>query len=300
MSVEIIKANLRLIYPDTNLWNGLLDQHVNPRDLLAGLAQRGASLALSGQTVYELAKAFIKAADRGKELFRYVKACVDTGIVGAHDNMRLLQEEVTALNTRAEKVVAYYSPEEYGALRVEVGKLAEGILDERTKSFLTSRKEFSKSTRDGQRDHLKNRKDIRKRLRAIREDQLEGWLSEQILRDDGAAVLTSHLVRIYDGLSVDLAILNALALLRHPASRIAKGVVRADLYSNWRCANRKSNKKDLVDDMYHVLNASYCDFYATAEPKQAEYAPLLLTRWTRVAIYAGDAPLGDWLLSLVC
>lgn len=47
------------------------------------------------------------------------------------------------------------------------------------------------------------------------------------------------------------------------------------LFSNWRCANTDSVPRDLVDDMYHVLNASYCSIYATADANQMKYASLL-------------------------
>jgi hypothetical protein len=70
------------------------------------------------------------------------------------------------------------------------------------------------------------------------------------------------------------------------------------LYYNWRCANRGSNPKDLFDDMYHVLNAIYCDVYATKERGHAEYAGLLLTTNTKVAIYDGRTPVGGWIGSV--
>jgi hypothetical protein len=104
---------------------------------------------------------------------------------------------------------------------------------------------------------------------------------------------------MYEDIPENVAIPNAHALLRIPASRIAKGIVRADLYYNWRCANRGSNPKDLVDDLYHVLNATYCSVYASAEPGQAEYAALMLSQWTRVAIYDDQMPVDAWLLSLM-
>jgi hypothetical protein len=60
---------------------------------------------------------------------------------------------------------------------------------------------------------------------------------------------------------------------------------RPEFRGLFRLAQISPNSKDLVDDMYQVLNASYCAVYATAEPGQAEYASLLLTDMTQVAIY---------------
>jgi hypothetical protein len=82
-------------------------------------------------------------------------------------------------------------------------------------------------------------------------------------------------------------------------ANVSRAIVRADLYSNWRCANRDSNPRDLVDDMLHVLQAVYSDIYATAEPKQSDYASLLLTPSTKVAIYDNNTRIDQWLLTLV-
>jgi hypothetical protein len=90
----------------------------------------------------------------------------------------------------------------------------------------------------------------------------------------------------------------ALGLLESPMCLLSKALVRADLYYSWRCANRGSNPRDLFDDMYHVLNGIYCDVYATKEPGHARYAGLLLTRNTKIAIYDGQAPLGQWIEAL--
>jgi hypothetical protein len=49
--------------------------------------------------------------------------------------------------------------------------------------------------------------------------------------------------------------------------------------------------------MYHVLNANYCEVFTTAEEGRKEYASVLLSQWTRPAIYDGNTPLADWLLA---
>ena len=50
--------------------------------------------------------------------------------------------------------------------------------------------------------------------------------------------------------------------------------------------------------MYHVLNASYCDLYATREKGQTEYASLLLPSSTKVAVWDARAKIDEWLLTL--
>ena|ERR1700758_3315942 len=91
----------------------------------------------------------------------------------------------------------------------------------------------------------------------------------------------------------------AVVLVATPSMRYSRAVVRASLYYNWRCANRDSVPKDVIDDIYHVLNSVYCDIYATGEAKQAEYVQLLRAPNTTVAIYDRSLPVDQWLESLV-
>jgi hypothetical protein len=288
----------KLIYLDTNLWNRLLDQNVDPSALLSTLERCDSSLALSGQNVYELALTFQTSTDRGKELFRYLKVYVDAGIVGAYDNLDLLKAEVTTLYERSDSVVAYYNPADYDALKAEVAKLAEGIVDQRAKSFLSKRMGFAKASREDPKTHLEQRPDLKARLLAVPESGLAAWLDEHVSGKVGTALLIGHLNNVYESPMMDAAISTAQGLLQHPASRTAKALVRADLYLHWRCARRGSNPRDLPNDVYHVLNAAYCDVYATADAGQKEYVALLLSQWTRPAIYDGSTSLADWLLTV--
>jgi hypothetical protein len=118
------------------------------------------------------------------------------------------------------------------------------------------------------------------------------------MTDRGATQLAAQITRRFREASSEEADKWASGLLASPTYRLARALVRADLYYSWRCANRGSNPKDLYDDMYHVLNAIYCDTYATKEPGHAKYAGLLLTPNTRVAIYDGQNPVGEWINAL--
>lgn len=146
--------NSKLIYLDTNIWNRLLDQGVCPPRLTADLVSRGANLALSGQTVYELSRTLLSLAPnallRARDLFRYLKQFVDIEIPCCHDNMEQLHGEVSAMNTGASEVIVFYGPKEYALLKSEVDKLSQGICDTRAEEFIGRRKQFSESTRCGQ------------------------------------------------------------------------------------------------------------------------------------------------------
>ena len=292
---------LQIIYPDTNIWNRLFEQKVDPQTFLNELRQRNATLAISGQTVYELARTFLKQPEKGQDLFAYVKQYVDAGIIFVRDNMDQLDGEVEALHKHTPYVIAFYKPDGdgYRELKAEVDKLAQGIFDEKAHHFISNRQQFSQVTRADQRTHFDDKPEMKEQLKLVSDSQLSDWLNSESLSHSGTAILSRHLLRAYTGLDADTAAQVSATLLSILPSRISKGLVRADLYYNWRCATRGSNPPDLVDDLYHVLNSSYCDFYVTAEPGQAAYASLLLNGRTKVAIFDGSTPVDEWMLSLL-
>jgi hypothetical protein len=222
-------------------------------------------------------------------------------MIFARDNMEQLHSEVEALMNRSSSVLAFYAPNEpeYSQLKAEVDKLAEGIVDGQAQRFIGNRQQFAQSTRSDQKSHIDGKPETANRLKGVFDDQLAAWLDNEVVSANGAGILAGHLSKMYtEGLSLETAIQVAQTLLHIPPSRISKGIVRADLYYNWRCAMRGSNPSDLLDDIYHVLNASYCDIYATAEAAQDKYASMLLDGWTKVAIYDGKTPVDTWLLAL--
>lgn len=291
------------IYLDTNLWNALCDHKVAPQKLMASLAARNANLVLSLQTFYELAKTFRssteKAMGRGRQLFSYFSNFVDANTPCAKENMELLVAEMQALKSQTSSVDAFLKVEDYALLSQHVAKLANGEFDERAAKFIEDQTEFASNTRAGQVRHLGMRADTKQELKKVAPERLEQWLQTQTCSPVGVAILTGHIMRQFPEAPEVEAIEYASVLLVASASRMARGLVRADLYYNWRCANRDSNPKDLIDDVKHVLNSIYCDVYATGEVKQAEYAGLLLTADTRVAIYDGETPVDRWLEGLV-
>jgi hypothetical protein len=209
--------------------------------------------------------------------------------------MGLLKEECHAFETDLSEIDPMLPTDDYETLRREVDKLANGIVEGRVREFIAKRTKFASSTRAAQKDHFVGRGELKRKLKALSESQLAQWLVLQALAPSGAEILYAHLERMFGpGPAHDYA----PGVLLSPVGNAARGLVRADLYYNWRCANRDSNPKDLMDDMLHVLQSIYCDVYATEERNHSEYASFLLTPRTRVAIYDRQTPVDHWLESL--
>jgi len=287
----------RTVYLDTMLWNALCDQGVEASSLVARLRERNACFAIGTHDFYEIAKTFGRPENhsRGRLLFsdftRYLIA--DTLLL--KENMELLAHEMRALKLRLPVPATTLSSEDRTLIVRKAEQLAGGELGEDGAKLLESQKALADATRTNQIAFLESRPDIKSRLQSIPADQLSRWLDGETKRPAGIAILTNHIQRRFSDVPFNEITEYATALLGRQM-RFSTALIRCDLYYNWRCANRGSVPRDLMDDIYHVLNAVYCDVYATAEAKQGEYAPLLLSDKTQVAIYDKKTPIDEWLI----
>lgn len=282
------------IYLDTNIWNELFNQNIDAVSFHAALSQQDKHLALGDQTMYELAQTFERNPQKGQDLYRYLQKFANAGITGTHSIHELLHREAKG---HGQPIEPFATAAEYEAFLAEIEKLASGLLDESLQQDMALRQQSVPANRTGQRSHLVSRPDKLDDFLKIEESQLGDWMVSEMLKPEGTAILAGQLIRML-GIPDFLAVLCAQELIGLPEVRIAKGLIRADLYFNWRCAHMGSIKRDLQQDMHHVLSSSYCDVYATKEADHIRYAHLLLTPATCVSIYEGKTPIDKWLLAL--
>jgi hypothetical protein len=292
-----MSTNPLLIYPDTNIWNRLCKRGEDPEKILRILSASGATLVLSLHTIYELARTFTGSKPTSKEqavkLFSYIKVFLDAGIPCSKQLMNLVGDEAVAFGQGQTSIDPLLTDEDRKELCLEVDKLATGNLEQRVPDYIVKRMAFAADTREDQKNHFDSREKLKQHLLRVAETDLPTWLPAETMTASGLAIISGHLERISGAPGPDQSW--SLAFLKSAVSVASKGVVRADLYYNWRATDRGSNPKDLMDDMLHVLQAIYCHYYITEEPKQRQYASLLLTPATQVGIYDQMDSVGTWL-----
>jgi len=288
------------IYLDTNLWNALTDQAVEPAAFLQRLTARNARLILSDESVYELAKTFAGANEgalaRGAKLFSPLKAYAEGGIPVTKDNMALLASEMQALQWCMSYINPFLTPEDREQALTSIEQAARCNLSDHAKRHIQRRAEMLKSLRGGISAHFKNQPPLQRLLKDVSLERLPEWLQRELDTPSAVEYLTWQIHDYFPERSRDEASEYAHALLRSTHTRVARALTKRNSYFNWRCAHRGSIPADLFADTTHVINASYCDVYATKESGQKEYAELLLTTATKVAIYDGTTPIDRWLL----
>ena len=193
------QAPIRLIYPDTIIWNLLFDQNIEPQKLLAALRNKECTLVVSFHTIYELARNFERdeAAGnaRGQQLFSYLKQYLDLDIPSTKLLWELIVAEAYAFENHLAAIDPMAAPEQAAIEKQEVEKLANGIVDGRVKAFLEERRQFAKDTKAQQEARIIESDTLREYLKAIPESELIQWMPEETLTPSGINTLYERFIR---------------------------------------------------------------------------------------------------------
>jgi hypothetical protein len=291
------------VYLDTNLWNALFHQRVRVDVLLDSLGKRDIRLVLSDESLYELAKTFLRSDGTGKEhaaaLFNYLQEFIARSIPIAKENMDAVAAEMQSLQWKVREVFPFINASDYEIVRTMVEHLATGQPSGEEVERVNRRIALRDFDRRGIRDFFAANPSSKRAFQAITAEQFSGWVAREARTIRATQYIASQIQQYFPDQPASEIAEYAHFLQTAPANRISLGMIRRNIYINWRCAHRGSVPKDLFADSTHIVNANYCDVYGTGEKGQAEYASHLLAPSTRVCIYDNKAaPIDEWLHSL--
>jgi len=287
----------RLIYAETSIWNRLCDQKVDGKFLLSSLAAQDAQLVLGENVLSEMVKTLQKSdscsAGRGRELFSYLKSLLPYGVPLLKPTRAILIGEASHVSKQGPEVVPFAS--DCAQLFRQVDKFSDGGFDSRARQLVLELSGAAYNDRVAARAHLTARPRLTSMLRQVSSQKLPRWIARQATGPRGREVLAGRLHAEFPSNTLSELSYTAKKLLASRRYRVSHALVRSDLYVNWRCANRGSLRSDIPDDIFHVVNASYCDIFITTDRDQASYAVHALPS-AKVLVYEGSAPLLKWLL----
>jgi len=302
----ILVAVCKRIYLDTDLWNKLFYQKRNPGKLMQRLQEKSACLAFSSHNLYEIAKSLHETKDstraKGKELLKFLMTFFNGSIVHPVESGELLKAEANVNKFMRAPFPSeiFVSASETNLFRVESAALLEEPLRPDIADFISNRKMKVADLRTNQMARLANSPALLARMKAVAQIDLKPFLDVESKSLQALRILDFHLRNVFPDLP--WAIVRELSniLLHSGIAPFTHSLIRATLYMNWRSANFGGLASDVPDDMYHVLNATYCDIYATGEASQG-YATDLLASKTSFKVYPRDkaVTIDDWLVSLV-
>lgn len=288
----------RSIYLETPLWNELYDQDVEPDRIRRALQRNGAGLIISTQLICELAATFTSRRvrnplGRGMGLFSYLFKFVSVRTPCLKMNCHLLRDEAMTITGEIPGFNALLAASDYARMAEEVEKLSRGCVETPVLNFLSGRKNLATSSRSDAVEFTNQRPDLRRVCGTVTFEEFVR-VSRPV---DRLRTLRGHLAEEFPTTPPNILTEVAVAMIQNPSYRVAHTMVRADMYVTWKAARTGTLARDVQDDCYHLVNASYCDTYATKDKSQAQYAPSVVGP-TEVRFYDGCAPVSEWLLAV--
>jgi hypothetical protein len=287
----------RLIYVDTSMWNRLHDQRVPADNLLRRLAEANSTLVIGDHAVHELAKTFASvrsdAGDRAAALCGYLSGYVDLGVPLIKPNWALLIEEALHIVGDAGPPEILLPESSRAFLRAQLRDLVSQTVSSTIREELEFRRFASRDHTESMKEVLARETKLRGRLRQIDAGELKKWIDAETVLAIGVEALQINLRTQFP--RNDPAGLSEVSrrLLGRPRYRVARALARTTLYSLWRCANYGTVPKDFNDDLLHLANASYCDFFVTADPQHAKQRSEVFDT-SCVLLYAEPRNLLEW------
>jgi hypothetical protein len=282
------------IYLDTNVWNELMDQGVDPACLVSSLNEGRNRLVLSDEVVYELARNTDR--QRSIALFSLLRRFIALGVPVTKDNMALIAAEMQAVQWLMREIYPFITADDFEIVRAMVDRLALGKMKSEEIQRIDHRLALRWRDRVGQSRFFQRRPELREAYSAVSPSEFPTWLKVEENTPRATQYLASQIHNYFHGHPVSDAMEYSRALQAAFANRASKALIRRNTYINWRCACRGSVPRDIYADTTHIVNAVYCDVYVTRDSEQLGYAPWLLTPATGVRHYDRQIPLQQWLL----
>ena len=222
--------------------------------------------------MHELAKTFTSSRPNGGEraaaLLGYFREYIDLGVPIIKPNWALLIEEALHIAGDAGPPEILLTPERHRVvLRGHVDELIRQRVSPSIREEIGNRVSASRDHTESMKVVLAREAALTERLRKINATNLGVWITAETPRPIGIECLQIILrTQFPKNTTPELSEISR-RLLDRPRYRVARALTRTTLYSLWRCANYGTIPKDFNDDTLHLTNASYCDFFLTADPQ---------------------------------
>lgn len=251
-----------------------MDQRVPASELMGLLSDLNSVVVIGEHAVHELAKTFTShragAEDRAAALCSYVRDFVDAAVPVIMENWTLLIHEARHVVGEAGPPEIFLADSYREFLRARLDELVAKTVNPAIRAELAFRVAASQARTASIKTVLARETRLALHLRTIGAGELKKWIDAETTGPLGLQALQINLQDLYrHNPPAELLEVSRL-LLDRPRYRVSRGMTRTTLYSLWRCANFGTVPKDFNDDTVHLTNASYCDFFVTADPQHAQ------------------------------
>jgi hypothetical protein len=293
---------MNTVYLDTSIWNVLCDQNADALQVVASLAALRCRLAIGINAYVELLNSFFgKRPHRGRPLLQCLNRFIEAGVLVADSWEKWLVEEAD-IAIGGQGAVSFFLSERE---QRNIASWTKGLLQyeppRELKDRLAKRREQTTQLCASARNALVNQPDILAELRGVDAEELAAFLELESRGARGQSLLAKYLPQVFSTMQKPLLTsphLVASTLLSSKTNRASFGVVRSDIFRNWRAAQSDEIRfrACVPEDSYHVANASYFDVFVTEDTDgQADAAKYAVPDITVLVYRNREIQVLEWL-----
>jgi len=265
-------------YVEPSVINRAADHGVDGPTLRAAIQANGFTPSTGLHTIYELARGYLPAKSSNPERMAALFTILRDAQPAFQPHLpALLGDELLKLRTGA-AVLPFLDQLDDTSASQEVARLAEGHFDRRARDFISGKEHQKAEERLAHGQYVEEAATIRQRNPAARSLKTynDVW---RYFEEKGQF---PHIVRaiIDRDLSVTEASEMVARLDSFPATRNA---IRANVYLMFIMITKHAKPgKDKLDDYRHMIEASYCAAFVTADNQQIGAAPFICPELTLI------------------
>ena len=258
---------MKKIYFDSNIFNEIIRKHIKSEQIRSILSEKKYRLIISSLNMFEIASCWKSGnhsfIEQGIKRFKLIKELLPCRFLNTIPNILLMELDNVINNTT---ISPFCENQEKADFEREINKLSQGIYNDKAKTFIENRWA-------GKRNHIQNK------ISELTENKnifkFADTFNEFLIKNEDLQQL------IAEGLIEERVINIPSRHRRKTAEKILRkshrfpmliSVIKANLFLDFRVLKFGNCSHDTLDDLQHLINASYTDIFVTGDNKLYDYS----------------------------
>lgn len=258
---------MKKIYFDSNIYSEIVRKNIRPEQIKHILSKNKFRLVISAQNMFEIASCWksgkVTDIEQGIKRFTLIENLLPCRFFETIPNILLMEIDKAINDASVSPFVGDQDKKEY---ELEISKFAQGTYDNRAKNFIENRWADKRNNIQKQIAVLIQNKnifnaadtldDFFKRNMAVQQMIVEGLIAKRVRN-----IPNRHRKNKAEKI-----------LRKSKRFPMIITVVKANLFLDFRVLKFKSCSHDTLDDLRHLITASYSDVFVTDDRKLYDYS----------------------------
>lgn len=258
---------MKKVYFDSNIYSEIIRRDIKSEQIRSILSEKKLQLIISSLNMFEIASCW-KSGDpsdieQGIKRFKLIKELLPCRFLNTIHNI-LLMEIDKAINNA--NISPFCENQGKADFEREINKLAQGIYDNNARTFIENRWAGKRNDIKRKTSELTENESIFKSADQFQEffvknDSLQQLIVEDLIYERVMKIPNRHRRKTAEKI-----------LCKSRKFPMIISVVKANLFLDFRALKFGNCSHDTLDDLKHLINASYTDVFVTGDNKLYNYS----------------------------